>query len=65
MLNLRIDTEETRMLGVENHVCEVQLVLKSFAYMEVRSVNHSSMQSLRWGNRGILYSPCTWMRCIS
>ena len=35
VLNLKIDTEETRMMGVENHVCELQMVLKSFAYMPV------------------------------
>lgn len=35
MVNLKLDTEVTRLLGVENHVCEVQLVLKSVAYIEV------------------------------
>ena len=35
VLNLRVDTDVTRALGVENHVCEVQLLLKSFAYMQV------------------------------
>jgi hypothetical protein len=34
-VNLKLDTEVTRLLGVENHVCEVQLVLKSVAYIEV------------------------------
>ena len=35
VLNLRVDTDETRALGVENHVCEVQLLPKSSAYMQV------------------------------
>jgi hypothetical protein len=35
VVNLKLDTEVTRLLGVENHVCEVQLVLKSVAYIEV------------------------------
>ncbi len=29
ILNLRIDTTEARMLGVETHVCELQLLLMS------------------------------------
>ena len=29
IVNLRIDTTEARMLGVETHVCELQLLLMS------------------------------------
>ena len=35
-LNLRLDTAETRRLGLEAHVCEVQLVLVDFARLKVR-----------------------------
>ena len=35
-LNLRIDTEETRAMGVETHVCEVQLLLSCFDTIKVR-----------------------------
>jgi hypothetical protein len=31
LVNLRLDTEETRRRGVELHVCEVQLMLRAFA----------------------------------
>ena len=31
VLNLLFDSEMTRRLGVETHVCELQLVLRSFA----------------------------------
>ncbi len=35
-LNLRIDTVETRAMGVETHVCEVQLLLRCFDTIKVR-----------------------------
>jgi hypothetical protein len=35
-LNLRLDTAETRRLGLEAHVCEVQLVLVDFARLKVQ-----------------------------
>ena len=35
-LNLRIVNDETKDLGVETHVCEVQLILKAFAELKVR-----------------------------
>ena len=34
MLNLRICTKETAMLGCDTHLCEVQLVLKSFGELK-------------------------------
>ena len=34
-VNLRIDSQETRRLGVETHVCELQLILRSFADIKV------------------------------
>ncbi len=34
-LNLSLATEWSRSLGLEKHVCEVQLVLKSFAELKV------------------------------
>jgi hypothetical protein len=34
-LNLRIDSEETIQLGVQMHVCEVQLILTPFAEIKV------------------------------
>ncbi len=36
-LNLRIDSVASRLLGVEYHVCEVQLLLLSMAQIKVRS----------------------------
>ena len=36
MLCLRISTDETRRLGIDTHVCEVQLVLVDFAKIKVR-----------------------------
>ena len=34
-VNLRIDSQDTRRLGVETHVCELQLILRSFADIKV------------------------------
>ena len=36
LINLRIVSQETVRLGVEIHVCEVQLVLDSFWMLKVR-----------------------------
>lgn len=35
ILNLRINCCETRKLGVDTHICELQLVLNSFAEYQV------------------------------
>ncbi len=35
-LNLRIKTEQTAVMGVDLHVCEVQLMLLAFAEIKVR-----------------------------
>ena len=35
-LNIRIVTEETKFLGLETHVCEVQLLLLKMAEIKVR-----------------------------
>ena len=35
IINLCIDTKLTRLLGVENHVCELQLVTAGFAAVAV------------------------------
>ncbi len=35
-VNLRIDTEETRAMGAETHVCELQLLLRCFDTIKVR-----------------------------
>ena len=34
-LNVRIDSDETRGMGVEGHVCELQLLLLPFAEIKV------------------------------
>ena len=34
MLNLCLDDEVARFMGVENHVCEVQIVLAAFASLQ-------------------------------
>ena len=36
-VNLRIVSAETKGLGLATHVCEVQLILKRFAEVKVRS----------------------------
>ena len=38
-INLRIVTEQTKALGVETHVCEVQLLLINMAAIKVGSPN--------------------------
>ena len=37
VVNLCMDNAETRRLGIEHHVCELQLTLKSFASLVVSS----------------------------
>ena len=34
MLNLCLVDEETRLLGIENHVCEIQLMLQGFLLVD-------------------------------
>ena len=34
-LNLRIKTERTAALGVDGHICEIQLILLPFARLKV------------------------------
>ena len=34
-LNLRIVTERTAELGIDGHICELQLILRSFAELKV------------------------------
>jgi hypothetical protein len=41
-LNLQLDQPETRRLGLEAHVCEVQLILVDFARLKVRSTSTAS-----------------------
>ena len=40
LLNVRLETAETRRLGLEGHVCEVQLVLRDFALLQVGPALH-------------------------
>jgi hypothetical protein len=35
LLNLRIRTERTVVLGVDGHICELQLILRSFVELKV------------------------------
>ena len=51
-LNLRIVTSETIALGIDTHVCELQLLHSSFAKIKVRAAN--SIQALLRGS-GFLY----------
>ncbi len=37
VLNLCFDFEATRLLGVENHVCELQLVVSGIHTVQVRN----------------------------
>jgi hypothetical protein len=46
-VNLRVATAETRRLGVETHVAEVQLVLRSFAEIKVWSREHAYIWTSR------------------
>jgi len=36
LINLRIETNETCGLGLEGHVCELQLILKDFALVKTK-----------------------------
>ena len=36
-LNLRIVTERTAALGIDGHICELQLILRSFVELKVLS----------------------------
>lgn len=36
ILNLRISTRDTRLLGVENHIIELQLILKQLIDLQVQ-----------------------------
>ena len=38
MLSFSIKSEECKRLGIDNHVCELQLVLKEFAELQVLSL---------------------------
>ena len=42
VINLRIDTAETRELGIEYHVCELQLTLRDFAELIVRLFHYKT-----------------------
>ena len=35
LVNLRFDNPDTRRLGLEGHVCELQLLLQQFAELQV------------------------------
>ena len=35
VVNLRIDSKQTRILGIETHVCELQLVLRQVVEKQV------------------------------
>ncbi len=37
VVNLMLDTEETREAGLDTHICELQLVLQPLAQLLVRS----------------------------
>jgi hypothetical protein len=37
LLNLRIVTERTVALGIDGHICELQLILRSFVELKVLS----------------------------
>ena len=41
VLNLRIKSNRTKMLGLDMHVCELQLTLQSFANLAVMPVRAS------------------------
>ncbi len=43
-LNLRIVTERTAALGVDGHICELQLILRSFA--ELKVIPHSAVAEI-------------------
>ena len=43
-INLRVVTKETLMLGIETHVCEVQLILLPIYQLKVKAPPPSPMQ---------------------
>ncbi len=47
-LNLRIVTERTAALGVDGHICELQLILRTFAELKVPPSCRPSSMAQRW-----------------
>jgi hypothetical protein len=66
-VNLRVVTPETRALGVDAHVCELQLLLRRFAELKVRSCLSESwthmwkgairlrLETLKWGHLNLYH----------
>ncbi len=54
VLNLCLDDEAARLMGVENHVCEVQIVLAALAEAQQVDPSRSSL-ALRLCPRGGLH----------
>ena len=52
IVNLRIETDEARRLGLENHVCEVQLLMRPFAPLPVR-VEPDADELIPWIRLGV------------
>jgi hypothetical protein len=53
-INLRVITAETELLGVETHVAEVQLLLRSFAELKVSVLSCIHSISVSFQNRKFL-----------
>ena len=47
MLNLKIISETTARLGLETHVCELRLILRSFAELAVGTLNKQQAKLAR------------------
>jgi hypothetical protein len=55
VLNLTIDSDETRILGAENHVCELQLVMRDHQVGPGDTLTSSPRTSLARVDRRSLY----------
>ena len=47
VINLRFNTNMTRRLGLDNHICELQLILKDFCLLLVLCLEIDSFDMLR------------------
>jgi hypothetical protein len=64
IVNLRIDVDMTRKLGIETHVCELQLTLKAI-YNRSTSVEYQEYRKDYLRVRGVLKKRRSWIDMLS
>jgi hypothetical protein len=57
VVNLRLETSETRRLGLDGHVCELQLILTAFAKLMVMAECALSLTRTRTRTNTALTTP--------